>query len=152
MCYVFCFFFFFKQKTAYEMRTSDWSSDVCSSDLAHALNHFGSGANKAIVLNNDRISLQRLKHTADADTAGQMHILADLGAASTRHPGIHHGALIDKSADVDEARHQHDLPCDLRSMPSNGTRQSTETGGAELRPAPALNRSDARREGQGGVR
>src|SRR3546814_19415912 len=32
-------FFFFKQKTAYEMRISDWSSDVCSSDLeepAHA--------------------------------------------------------------------------------------------------------------------
>src|SRR3546814_286921 len=31
-----CFFFFFKQKTAYEMRISDWSSDVCSSDLGVA--------------------------------------------------------------------------------------------------------------------
>src|SRR3546814_4338121 len=32
--FLFCmFFFFFKQKTAYEMRISDWSSDVCSSDL-----------------------------------------------------------------------------------------------------------------------
>src|SRR3546814_14362444 len=30
-------FFFFKQKTAYEMRISDWSSDVCSSDLLPAL-------------------------------------------------------------------------------------------------------------------
>src|SRR3546814_5841913 len=30
---MFRFFFFFKQKTAYEMRISDWSSDVCSSDL-----------------------------------------------------------------------------------------------------------------------
>src|SRR3546814_5936537 len=29
-----CFFLFFKHKTAYEMRISDWSSDVCSSDLA----------------------------------------------------------------------------------------------------------------------
>src|SRR3546814_2852285 len=29
--------FFFKQKTAYEMRISDWSSDVCSSDLARAI-------------------------------------------------------------------------------------------------------------------
>src|SRR3546814_6146762 len=28
-----CVFFFFKQKTAYEMRISDWSSDACSSDL-----------------------------------------------------------------------------------------------------------------------
>src|SRR3546814_8887499 len=30
-------FFFFKQKTAYEMRISDWSSDVCSSDLAEEI-------------------------------------------------------------------------------------------------------------------
>src|SRR3546814_6612292 len=30
-------FFFFKQKTAYEMRSSDWSSDVCSSDLHRML-------------------------------------------------------------------------------------------------------------------
>src|SRR3546814_12495582 len=39
-------FFFFKQKTAYEMRISDWSSDVCSSDLAsvhHDLRRMGSG-------------------------------------------------------------------------------------------------------------
>src|SRR3546814_6522067 len=33
---VFFVFFFFKQKTAYEMRISDWSSDVCSSDLEAA--------------------------------------------------------------------------------------------------------------------
>src|SRR3546814_6917162 len=34
---VYVWFFFFKQKTAYEMRISDWSSDVCSSDLNSAL-------------------------------------------------------------------------------------------------------------------
>src|SRR3546814_8807558 len=37
LCIVLCMYcllvFFFKQKTAYEMRISDWSSDVCSSDL-----------------------------------------------------------------------------------------------------------------------
>src|SRR3546814_7168590 len=33
MCGLFFCVFFFKQKTAYEMRISDWSSDVCSSDL-----------------------------------------------------------------------------------------------------------------------
>src|SRR3546814_5452467 len=34
LCFFFSgYFFFFKQKTAYEMRISDWSSDVCSSDL-----------------------------------------------------------------------------------------------------------------------
>src|SRR3546814_6374147 len=50
------FFFFFKQKTAYEMRISDWSSDVCSSDLhpertgfAHLFEHlmFGGSVNIA---------------------------------------------------------------------------------------------------------
>src|SRR3546814_8697717 len=34
-CYL--FFCFFKQKTAYEMRISDWSSDVCSSDLSGSI-------------------------------------------------------------------------------------------------------------------
>src|SRR3546814_12834747 len=35
LCFFLCVvFFFFKQKTAYEMRISDWSSDVCSSDLS----------------------------------------------------------------------------------------------------------------------
>src|SRR3546814_8476345 len=35
----FVFLFFFKQKTAYEMRISDWSSDVCSSDLPDEIFH-----------------------------------------------------------------------------------------------------------------
>src|SRR3546814_13497402 len=42
MCYF--FFFFFKQKTAYEMRISDWSSDVCSSDLPYRHSTIGSMA------------------------------------------------------------------------------------------------------------
>src|SRR3546814_4931441 len=45
---VYCVMFFFKQKTAYEMRISDWSSDVCSSDLniddGHQLHPFRGGA------------------------------------------------------------------------------------------------------------
>src|SRR3546814_9101929 len=40
---MFLYFFFFKQKTAYEMRISDWSSDVCSSDLLDR-----NGINKAV--------------------------------------------------------------------------------------------------------
>src|SRR3546814_11012223 len=35
------FFFFFKQKTAYEVRIGDWSSDVCSSDLRDEARLFG---------------------------------------------------------------------------------------------------------------
>src|SRR3546814_8098059 len=37
-------FLFFKQKTAYEMRISDWSSDVCSSDLVGVGHDFGGGS------------------------------------------------------------------------------------------------------------
>src|SRR3546814_19644932 len=37
VCFVCVFLFFFKQKTAYEVRISDWSSDVCSSDLVFAV-------------------------------------------------------------------------------------------------------------------
>src|SRR3546814_4213315 len=44
-----CSFFFFKQKTAYEMRISDWSSDVCSSDLvAHFAGKAGFTADEVI--------------------------------------------------------------------------------------------------------
>src|SRR3546814_18557355 len=38
------FVFFFKQKTAYEMRISDWSSDVCSSDLLGRVDDLGESA------------------------------------------------------------------------------------------------------------
>src|SRR3546814_6239264 len=49
-------FFFFKQKTAYEMRISDWSSDVCSSDLTggSSLNLRGAGADATLTLLNGR--------------------------------------------------------------------------------------------------
>src|SRR3546814_7897100 len=40
---VYFYFFFFKQKTAYEMRISDWSSDVCSSDLCPSVSSHREG-------------------------------------------------------------------------------------------------------------
>src|SRR3546814_19711845 len=42
-CSLWVLIFFFKQKTAYEMRISDWSSDVCSSDLSPALPSVAAG-------------------------------------------------------------------------------------------------------------
>src|SRR3546814_5816249 len=42
--------FFFKQKTAYEMRISDWSSDVCSSDLTRCLGKLPGRGDVAAVL------------------------------------------------------------------------------------------------------
>src|SRR3546814_5695128 len=43
------FVFFFKQKTAYEMRISDWSSDVCSSDLEFCTHGYGATSLNQIV-------------------------------------------------------------------------------------------------------
>src|SRR3546814_17617073 len=46
---LFSVFFFFKQKTAYEMRISDWSSDVCSSDLHRRRSgHDGGGRGRVL--------------------------------------------------------------------------------------------------------
>src|SRR3546814_11470453 len=62
-------FFFFKQKTAYEMRISDWSSDVCSSDLGSEILrqvlHFFELAEDARDVGKDRLRLAgRLQATA----------------------------------------------------------------------------------------
>src|SRR3546814_5200497 len=57
ICGSIMFFFFFKQKTAYEMRISDWSSDVCSSDLD---TRFLSGTGNFIPFNNSRTTLRLL--------------------------------------------------------------------------------------------
>src|SRR3546814_4478753 len=58
--YYFSCLFFFKQKTAYEMRISDWSSDVCSSDLPEALvaEVKARGADLGVALDGDADRLQ----------------------------------------------------------------------------------------------
>src|SRR3546814_13933362 len=66
----FSYFFFFKQKTAYEMRISDWSSDVCSSDLVLA-----QFQHRAHVIGNTELAEHRglLRQIAEAQTRAQMH-------------------------------------------------------------------------------
>src|SRR3546814_6418007 len=60
------FFFFFKQKTAYEMRISDWSSDVCSSDLLQ-----GDAGDRAHDLAAPRFLRTRLWRASLGDVAGE---------------------------------------------------------------------------------
>src|SRR3546814_7295597 len=84
--YLFCVFFF-KQKTAYEMRISDWSSDVCSSDLRPDLAPavaFGAVAHRAVHLEQRRAARRghaRLFLAADdadmADSIGDVGRLED---------------------------------------------------------------------------
>ena len=87
----------------------------------HAFDDFRSCADKAIIFNDGRVSLNRLKHAADADPPGQVDVLADLGAGTDRGPGIDHGSRADVRADVDEARHEHDIARDVRAAPYDRT-------------------------------
>src|SRR3546814_1960023 len=48
-------FFFFKQKTAYEMRISDWSSDVCSSDLIESAQEFHAAHHRHVPVEQDHV-------------------------------------------------------------------------------------------------
>src|SRR3546814_9912974 len=77
-----CVFFFFKQKTAYEMRISDWSSDVCSSDLFDRFlrERIGEAGNPAL-----RAKIQALER--DVVEAGEQDIaiaerVAEIGEAA----------------------------------------------------------------------
>src|SRR3546814_4128118 len=81
---VLCLFFFFKQKTAYEMRISDWSSDVCSSDLGEQL---GAAIDQAAGLGTTLAEVdQQLVEAAD-----DLHELA--GSLATRDEQL--GRLVD---------------------------------------------------------
>src|SRR3546814_2592825 len=65
----FVYFFFFKQKTAYEMRISDWSSDVCSSDLNvdddEIRRRLAAGASKARVARDLKVSRMTVYRALD---------------------------------------------------------------------------------------
>src|SRR3546814_9199176 len=76
------FFVVFKQKTAYEMRISDWSSDVCSSDLR------ASQARPVIGLVNERISTVLDRRDDDIIGFGDRDLeLVDLGRSEERRVG-----------------------------------------------------------------
>src|SRR3546814_3531806 len=76
--YLFCFFF--KQKTAYEMRISDWSSDVCSSDLEPAASRPSTRVAR-------RVHLWQQERTADVSGArpGYRRHGQPLGQRALRH-------------------------------------------------------------------
>src|SRR3546814_2200426 len=83
-------FFFFKQKTAYEMRISDWSSDVCSSDLnPYGLTdegieqRFQARHDAALARINGLLTPERLRH--QAFVAGMLNwMYFQIGRASCR--------------------------------------------------------------------
>ena len=85
----FVFFFFFKQKTAYEIYQCDWSSDVCSSDLALGLEsmmatYFGGDMEAGVAMSGQvqgRInSIEPVADILSSAWADCQMILAELGA------------------------------------------------------------------------
>src|SRR5881628_4057881 len=81
-CFVFGFFFFFKQKTAYEMSVSDWSSDVCSSDLGRPRFevHAGAASRHPGVSGDPAEPLQRFEARGSPQGSGT-------GREAAAHPG-----------------------------------------------------------------
>src|SRR3546814_5353386 len=81
--------FFFKQKTAYEMRISDWSSDVCSSDLR--------GDRLAAILADDHHVLDMRRAPAElmiGHVEGEDHILLEGEGVFARHLRPHRNRVI----------------------------------------------------------
>src|SRR3546814_7196303 len=77
------FVFFFKQKTAYEMRISDWSSDVCSSDLLQrAVDHAHENAGLAVVWRDD--ALAELDQPAVRRREGEGDVPGDIAGGVAR--------------------------------------------------------------------
>src|SRR3546814_5709787 len=122
------YFFFFKQKTAYEMRISDWSSDVCSSDLP-ALER-AAFPGYALLLNDGRYALLRnaeaaqriageaerqLARAHDREADALTFEMGDLGFAVGPDRGVDFG--IELARDLDDApclkairRRDHEQP------------------------------------------
>src|SRR3546814_10950376 len=88
-----CIVFFFKQKTAYEMRISDWSSDVCSSDLDIARLHLCADIDDARLV---QVPERFLAHVRDV--AGDI-FRPELGVAG------HHLELLDVDRGEDVVLH-----------------------------------------------
>src|SRR3546814_7512834 len=75
------FFFFFKQKTAYEVRISDWSSDVCSSDLT------------ASASDNDSAQYAAAAKALSQDKDGKAIVAAEEAVAANPQDGAYRSLL-----------------------------------------------------------
>src|SRR3546814_15132969 len=98
--FYFVIFFFFKQQTAYEMRISDWSSDVCSSDLA-AVHQVGNAG--VFELSQDSALLAEARDQAASDAVMHdldRHPLLELAVAALAQVHRTHAAATDLADDA----------------------------------------------------
>src|SRR3546814_15582526 len=125
-------FFFFKQKTAYEMRISDWSSDVCSSDLVRMLRYVivGSAALAALstaACTGSRVGDGALYGAGAGAVAGEVVSGSPVTGAAIGAVG---GALVGAAtADDDDHHHRRHRCTAFHVLPDSlvtGTSSSTE--------------------------
>src|SRR3546814_17835197 len=135
------FFFFFKQKTAYEMRISDWSSDVCSSDLAvKHVHHFAVEQAEVADIAGDRLGGDAVVDAVEGSGAPALQPAVAPAAAAdgvhhfgAAHPGRDHlahdlGRVLQVDVDPND-----DRDCNVSHAPGQGgvlaacARQSVHT-------------------------
>src|SRR3546814_2834443 len=88
--YVWCIFIFvFKQKTAYEMRISDWSSDVCSSDLVERAHEQGRGAKSRMKDEMNRSRMRPRRRDALGARYDRLGPIADQLVGQKRPVAVH---------------------------------------------------------------
>src|SRR3546814_6829924 len=102
-------FFFFKHKTAYEMRISDWSSDVCSSDLfvKDAAREFPGGIVVAVDARDGFVATEGWAERSDMPVADMARRFEDAGVAALLFTDVGRDGLLkgcNVEATVDLAR------------------------------------------------
>src|SRR3546814_10200883 len=102
LLFVTAYFFFFKQKTAYEMRISDWSSDVCSSDLDDVVD--GDHADQAARFIDHCGRDQRIFLEAERDFL-LVHVDRDQGLLAPHE--VSHGDVARRAQDPGELHRPH---------------------------------------------
>src|SRR3546814_5292427 len=121
---VYVFFFFFKQKTAYEMRISDWSSDVCSSDLMLDNPRFG-----LIVLEPGRLrTIGGAFSLNDCDFTISLSKGACIAQSQTQPPAIAEIDVVSgRIRPVASVSPRHERLSPLRAEPRTWTRSEEHT-------------------------
>src|SRR5262249_17901357 len=104
----------------------------------HAFGNLRARADEAIVFQDDRARLQRLEHTADPGTAGDVTVLADLCAGPARAPGVAQGAETHIGAKIDEPRHQPAPGSDIGRASHPAVRPPPQPRFSKARVVPAV--------------
>src|SRR3546814_18697068 len=126
--FAYLYFFFFKQKTAYEMRISDWSSDVCSSDLhgqqdeaEHELPAVGPAADESLQQDEESGAGERPEEAPDAAEDDEDDDLA--GTLPRQHRRADETVQLGKERAGEPRHHGREGRSEERSVGNDGVRR-----------------------------